>query len=226
MGAFVVVTIIIILIITIVLFGFSIYNSTKTEKYAEANIILPFSAYIDPTNPTNTVPITTTSTINGSNSQISCPVGYNVNIIGATFQVFDPYGECYSKPSSVIQKECASSNSSSGSDPVCANLNTSFQNTTCVATNTTNQCIPRDASAYLSSVCNGQQICNVNIDNSSFGPYPCRLQPLTLCSSNGPTNDSGYCALPYLSTSQSGSTNTFSQGYYVHGIYTCVANDE
>ena len=120
---------------------------------------------------------------------------------------------------------------------VCSNLNGSFQNTTCA--NGANNCAPRDASAYLAKACDGQQVCNATISSQYFGPFPCggtnfqnpgNMTTPGSCSSNQ-TASSGYCSLPYAPGTDPSFTpanaanpagTTFSQGYMVHGLYTCV----
>ncbi len=71
------------------------------------------------------------------------------------------------------------------------------------------KCRPRDSSAYLAAKCDGQTTCNITFDptnsDSGFGPSPC----VPNINSNN---------LP-ITPGQGGS---YTQGYYVHGIYTCV----
>jgi|SRR5579862_1857158 len=74
-------------------------------------------------------------------------------------------------------------------------------------------CRPRDSSAYLASLCDGKTTCNVTFDpsnkDSGFGPMP--------CAGNLP-GSIGYNDLPITP----GSNGNYSQGYYVHGLYTCI----
>lgn len=120
---------------------------------------------------------------------------------------------------------------------ICSNLNNNFQNTTCA--NGANNCAPRDASAYLAKACNGQQTCNATITSDFFGPFPCgggtfqNPGNVPNACSGTQTASSGYCSLPYapgtdtsFTPTNGGSTaaTTFSQGYMVHGLYTCVPN--
>lgn len=98
-----------------------------------------------------------------------------------------------------------------------------------------NNCRPRDASAYLAAHCDGKQRCLGNSGDTwdpstqggVFGPLPCQVP--------AKSGNSTYAQLPVINgwsggipTGGSGDTEpvTFSQGYYVHGIYTCVPNDE
>lgn len=69
-------------------------------------------------------------------------------------------------------------------------------------------CKPRDASAYLAAKCDGKDTCNLLFDpsdtDSGFGPMPCDI-----------TNQNQLPITP-------GQGTNFSQGYYVHGLYTCI----
>jgi len=74
--------------------------------------------------------------------------------------------------------------------------------------NPNGSCKPRDASAYLAAKCDGQDTCGVLFDpsdiNSGFGPAPC---------ANMNQNQ-----LPITP----GQGTNYNQGYYVHGLYTCI----
>lgn len=128
---------------------------------------------------------------------------------------------------------------------VCNNLNSNFQNNTCA--NGANNCAPRDASAYLAKACNGQQTCSAVINNTFFGPYPCggpnftNPQPqvgssapnVVGCTPPSTAVTTGYCSLPYApgtsndfkpSSASNPADTSFTQGYMVHGLYTCVPN--
>ena len=101
--------------------------------------------------------------------------------------------------------------------PLCSNLTGTDKNVinkVCTSANSTSNCRPRDASSYLAAKCNGQTTCNITFDpvnpNSGFGPSPCSaaIKPGT----------EGYTSLP-ITPGQGGS---YTQGYYVHGIYSCI----
>jgi hypothetical protein len=83
-------------------------------------------------------------------------------------------------------------------------------NKICDPANTITVCRPRDSSAYLAAKCNGQTTCNVTFDPDNaargFGPAPCRA-----------TSDD-ISKLPQIL----GQGGNFNQGYYVHGLYTCI----
>jgi len=70
-------------------------------------------------------------------------------------------------------------------------------------------CISRDASAYLAGVCDGKETCIekgivASNSNNPAGPLPCSTK-----------NISGLPVTP-------GNKGNYNQGYYFHGIYTCV----
>ena len=95
-------------------------------------------------------------------------------------------------------------------------------------------CRPRDATAYLAAHCDGKQSClgseidswDPNLPEGYFGPLPCHI--------SASTQDPVYSQLPIISGWEGGAPLnastinpiSFSQGYYVHGIYSCVPDDE
>lgn len=134
-------------------------------------------------------------------------------------------------------------------DPnICYNLNSMNQNSMCMG----NNCATRDASAYVSAKCNGQTSCNITM--AEFGPVPCTIglgSSIDLPSSGGyadldlsgfrptpPTSTPSYFGLPltygwngysfpnYGQNNGSPTTPTINIGYKVHGIYTCIPNNE
>lgn len=117
--------------------------------------------------------------------------------------------------------------------PTCANVAKGL-NTTCSPRGGDSfRCRPRDASAYLAKLCNGKNTCvaspsekwDPNLQGGIFGPLPCRI--------SASSNDSNYANLPVVTgwsggtpnNGTSGSPVTFSSGYTVHGIYTCVPDE-
>lgn len=112
-------------------------------------------------------------------------------------------------------------------------------NNTCSPSGTSSdayKCRPRDASAYLAAHCDGKSSCMAdssdmwipNVQGGLFGPLPCQIPALS--------SNSDYASLPIITgwgggtpdNTQDSTPNpaTFNQGYYIHGIYTCVSNDE
>jgi len=137
--------------------------------------------------------------------------------------------------------------------PLCTNINNTteaqnLQNVVCGLGK--NRCKIRDASAYLAGKCDGKTTClgspadiwSPNTPGGHFGPLPCDI-PATIsypcptendankmCSNNDYQNmpiTPGWnqSAVPAGGGKQ-GANASFSQGYYVHGIYTCIPDDE
>ena len=124
--------------------------------------------------------------------------------------------------------------------PTCANIGSdpdTPKNPTCTSNGSNgNGCIPRDASAYLAEQCDGKSSCPINWNPSVatyFGPKPCNIK----VEWTPPDTPNGtvppYETLPMVSGwagGQPGSGQyvsgtqpaTYSQGFYVHGIYNCI----
>lgn len=94
--------------------------------------------------------------------------------------------------------------------PLCNNADISGSNVlnnACNSSNADMSCMSRDASASLARYCDGKPTCNINVStddpDSPTGPLPCSGSidqlPIT------PGNDGNY-----------------NQGYYFHGLYTCI----
>ena len=101
------------------------------------------------------------------------------------------------------------------------------------------RCRPRDASAYLAKHCDGKSECLAggdvwlpNKQGGQFGPLPCKMPVSNSFGSSSKPNE--YAELPVITgwggeKPNNGSTQapaTFSQGYQVSGIYTCIPDDE
>lgn len=72
-------------------------------RLAATQVLTPFTAAIDPT--------TGNLTNGGFNNaagepQIQCPVGTSVNIVGAFYDIADPFGECTTSPSQLVEFLC------------------------------------------------------------------------------------------------------------------------
>lgn len=133
------------------------------------------------------------------------------------------------KPDSGQQGTCAVM-------PFCMNTQKGLNKTCSPVAGDHNVCRPRDATAYLAAHCDGKTQClasgddfwNPNDPSSNpFGPLPCRI--------SAKTGETPYATLPAI-TGWGGGKPTggergddsirFSQGYNVHGVYTCVPADE
>ncbi|MDB4769534.1 hypothetical protein OAG24_01075 [bacterium] len=151
----------------------------------------------------------------GTACKTNADCGGVMSCVGGTCQVNPLLGQCM-----------FCNNDNCAQAPTCSNLNSDYQNTTCEPAGAA-ACRPRDASAYLAKHCNGKQVCDVvwnPLNSSTFGPLPCKIQP----------GQAEYLTLPVIpgwdgSTPTNGEKAgdaTFKQGYYVHGIYTCIPDDE
>ena len=102
--------------------------------------------------------------------------------------------------------------------PLCSNTGVDSRNTPklervankyCSPNNYATDCMPRDSSAYLARKCDGKESCDIHWNvydiDGGFGPNPCNLD----------TNTSRLPIIPDRA-------GKYNQGYYVHGIYTCV----
>ena len=116
------------------------------------------------------------------------------------------------------------------------------------------KCAPRDSSAYLAAICDGRRACTLDSkvlkydpkESSVFGPKPCGNMDNKIGVDWGSPDVSGtvpsgavpnYEQLPVAagwgggqpgSGSNVGATvqpSTYSQGFYVHGLYTCVPDE-
>jgi len=101
--------------------------------------------------------------------------------------------------------------------PLCSNasLDKTVLNNSCAYNNPNTLCRPRDSSAYLASHCNGKSQCDGTYDltstSSPFGPLPCHYN----------TQMSLQDFVDTLPISP-GSGGNYSQGFYVHGLYSCI----
>lgn len=84
--------------------GFGIWYFIQTRKNYSTAIgqrLIPFTAAVDPT-----TGIAGAFTNAAGEPQLQCPAGTTINIVGAFFDISDPYGECSAKPSAFIQGMC------------------------------------------------------------------------------------------------------------------------
>ena len=117
MGVVVTIFMIVFFVLALGLVGVNVWSSRKNRDIAQSSVMIPFSATIDPTTgqPGSFV------TASGA-PQLSCPAGSKINIIGAFFDVYDPYNECVVSetqvsplltytcdPSAESQAQCSSS---------------------------------------------------------------------------------------------------------------------
>lgn len=139
--------------------------------------------------------------------QIACPVGTKINIVGAYYDVYDPYLQCSAEPAVQVQNDCKT-NTTGG---ICAGTATidgvPGVNVMCGPDGGRGACRLRDATAFLGAKCNGRQECAARVTSEFFGPAPCAFPP----------GSEEYDQLPAIP----GSGEAVQRGYYVHGIYAC-----
>jgi hypothetical protein len=92
-----IVTMIVLLFIFIALIGINIWSANKNYNLALQQTFIPFTSSIDP----STGVAKPFVDVNG-NPQISCPAGMKVNIVGAFYNVFDPYNECVNNETDIL----------------------------------------------------------------------------------------------------------------------------
>lgn len=151
-------------------------------------------------------------------------------------------GKCQLDPRAGACMSCV--NGKCASMPLCQNVpNTgsgSGLNSTCSPLlGDKYKCRPRDATAYLAAHCDGKSECLASGDvwlpnkqGGQFGPLPCKI-PVS-ASSGSSSHPNEYAELPVITgwgggkpaNAGSPASATFSQGYSVHGIFTCVPDDE
>ncbi len=128
--------------------------------------------------------------------------------------------------------------------PSCANLTTSAQNNTCID----KKCAPRDSSAYVASICDGKRVCTMPGSSSTlmydptkfdiFGPKPCAIDVDVNWKVPGDDGSvSSYEQLPVAAgwgggqpgsgqyVGAQGQPSTYSQGFFVHGIFNCIPDE-
>lgn len=101
---------------------------------------------------------------------------------------------------------------------MCAGLNQYGGNDTCSYGKSEAKCVPRDATAFLASRCNGKESClgsddpfSLDSPSSPFGPLPCNINT---------TDASNMFKLPRVND-PSNSNSPAKHGYHVHGIFNC-----
>ena len=215
-----------------------------------STIGLVFLSYgkLQPENLLNTVyNFTATS---GQNADLTCPTDSVINILDAWFEVYDPYFQCTPYPTPGAMGVTASGsvtskdkNLASGWNEISGDLKNPFTNIKyedypdntfnygmCQLDSSGNptaggKCRSSNALGYLIENVNGSQKATVSADTSpqggsQGGPSPCL-----------PANTSELQFLPiggqYNEDNTGGSkfANGY-QGYYIHGVYSCVPKNE
>ena len=190
--------IIVLFLILGLLVGWTAVATRKNNVGLSNSVLIPFSAFLNG-GPGRLVK-------KDGTDQISCPAGTKINIVGAYYDVYDPYGQCSSSPADAV-KDCDPANS-----PLCDNTDAATGANDVCKPGGVGDCRLRDATAYLGRQCNGKEgACAVTLNNEFFGPDPCNSLEI---------GSDDYQKLPALSGAPGAQAGS---GYYIHGIYACVA---
>lgn len=96
MGAVSIVIIVVVLLAAGILIALTLMSVDKNKNMSAQQSLIPFTASFDPTTG-QASPFVDAA----GNAQITCPAGSTVNIVGAFYNVFDPYAECSANVSDV-----------------------------------------------------------------------------------------------------------------------------
>ena len=182
-----------------------------------------------------------------SDLAISCEnPDFKIEILGAYFDVFDPWGQCSPEPSDLIAKTCQED--ADNNKGLCSNLIQTietrdslssqwYRNTICgsryqeghgygkAANNTEpygedHVCRLQDATPFLSARCNGKKECTINLRNPDDVRQVFGSTPCyhTISGISLNVEDDAYKDLP----SDKKNATSFQQGYVVKGLYRCV----
>lgn len=203
MGALIVA--IVIFAFLCILLGVATYLLQRSNKSLKVNsLMLPFASTTVVLDDNKKPTFSVKPSPNGR-QQMTCPSG-KINVLGAFFDVYDPYNSCSTTPNQAYSTECK--DPANKNQPICQNLNGNQQNTTCVDGGSGN-CKMRDVSHIIAKACNGKTECTEADLQGVLSqlPYPCNILP----------TDAAYATLP-VSQGSDGSTTS---GYYLHGLFTC-----
>lgn len=168
MAAATIVILILLAILIGIFVGLGLWSDGKIKDLSQKNQLIPFSGILTPPSPPWTVSISSNNTgvghepedgllllgMKGGESatvpQIQCPEGSSINIVGAFFDVNDPYGECSNTPNSTLRMTCGD-----GTDLTSAPTCTMGDDSTCPPGMTcySGKCIP--ATCSTSADCTG-----------------------------------------------------------------------
>lgn len=155
---------------------------------------------------------------NNGQPQIRCSNGTLVNILAASYSVYDPYLSCF--PEVLIDLQDIDPNYTCG--PYWLGGNGGEQRVapeeppegTPYGWGGNGQCTSKDITPYLADLCNGRSECTSITIDSSFAPRPCNtLDPAS----------TEYQSLPkgIPTSTPGGSDNENNAGFYVEGLYSC-----
>lgn len=201
-----------LLLVTSLIVVGTVLLTKKNLDTANNQILFPFSGILKEKG---------SLSLKDGSPQIKCPVGKKVRILGAYFQVYDPYLECSGKEGATkqFQRMCSKGGyTSKCDDSACSHVDGSVS-TACICANTDPavgyrnctcyqggkaRCKVRDASAFLADYCDGRNSCPIDLDTgdgsvggmsgivNALGALPCNLVP----------KDKEYEGLPYIPGNQ------------------------
>jgi hypothetical protein len=99
-----------IVVLSAACLGFGVWyfiSVRRNTKASQGQMLIPFSASIDPQTGTSTGFMTS-----AGEPQLLCPSGTSINIVGAFYDIADTFGECTNTPSNIISYMCNPSVSS------------------------------------------------------------------------------------------------------------------
>lgn len=96
MGVAVTIFIIVFFLLALGLAATSVWSARKNRELLQSSVIIPFQATVDPTTGLAGSFVQADGT-----PQLQCPPGTQINIIGAFFDIYDPYNECVVSESQV-----------------------------------------------------------------------------------------------------------------------------
>ena len=182
---------------------------TSNQKLSSQNVYLPFTSKIDPKTGNST------GFHNTSNKpQISCPIGKKINIVGAFFDIFDPYTECSTSIKNVdphfaflcdptqsssttctADKDCPSWIQGAGNNPFTCNIPKGESSGFCKLANIGTKSCPSKASGFdyqnVGGYCIDSNMCGTNIYSPS-GQLMRPGVPNPYCT---PSNTNTQCAI-------------------------------
>lgn len=227
MAVWAIVVIIILVVLALLLGGILYYqNQVQLQNSNQDNLIYPFTVQ------------------DGKSTKLSCPSGRVINVLDAWYELYDPNFQCTSSPYPCApgvdskgdpvfpNSECLQGSISTGTDPTMwwaekgKGDNATYLALACqydqygMPSSDSTPCVSMNALGYLSNMVNGQNEATIEGGiNAYFGPSPC-------ADAVDPTS---WPIGAQFNASQPGTDPNIQMdysGYYGHGIYACVLEDE
>ena len=232
MAVWSVIIVVVLVIIAAALGAFLYYqNQVLLQQSNQDNLIYPFS--VNATGP-------------GSTTTLQCPVGRVISVIDAWYELYDPNFQCTLTPTACAPAQdtngnpvfptsaCTPEGLSQGSDATAiwgeigSGDTATYIDSVCqydkygMPLSDDIPCVSMNALGYLANAVNGQnKVAISGAPNGFFGPAPCDNAV------NGdPTSWPLGGAYNKASPDQEDNIGMGYSGYYGHGIYACVLEDE